>query len=180
MRLPWFMHAHAGRNTLTGILPTPVGTFVRSNGDGRMEVVWYPMDPSIPGGTSREAKRLAIVNSDAEGEIELEDAVRAFMHAHETLCLHTVFDHAPCGEIGWTGMGGDAISSHTDEVGMFVRILHAGVMTVEFLPANGFGKRETIATMCDACGEETLRRRVDAAVRRRIEKAQALAARRAA
>lgn len=168
MRLPWFMHVHSGINTLTGILPTPCGTFVRSCANGRMEAVWYPMDGSFPGGAGRESKRIAMVDADADGERQLEGAVLAFMHEHPQLSMSCQFD-MPGGEaVGWEIVGSGSLSTHQTDAGLFMRIHHAGIVTLEFIPINEKANRETVGRFADACGEETLARRIDACVGRRL------------
>lgn len=168
MRLPWFMHMHAGTNTMTGVFPTPSGTFVRSCIDGRMEVAWYPMDGSFPGGASREVKRLATVDTTDAGERDLEDAVVDFMHSHPDLSLFTRHDGVPGAPLDWTRAAGGALSTLETPHGVFFSIHHGGVATLEFLPAGGHGNRETVATLSDACGEDTLAARIDGRVRRHV------------
>ena len=173
MRLPWFMHMHAGRNSLTGVLPTPVGTFVRSCADGRMEVAWYPVDHAFPGGDARECKRLATVDSTDDGERRLEEAVIDFMHSHPVLALQAGWD-GPAGDpLAWEEVGGGALATHEAVHGLFFRIRHGGTVTLEFLPAGGHGRRETLGTFADTCDDLTLGGRVDARVRRRLAQADA-------
>lgn len=171
MRLPWFMHMHRGTNTLTGVLPTPIGTFVRSNADGRMEVAWYPMDTAFPGGGSRECKRLATVDSSDEGEIELERAVVDFMHGHPVLALQCSWEDRAGAPLHWTFVSGGVLGTHETERGLFYRIEHGRTITLEFLPSEGHGRRETLGVLADSCDEDTLAKRVDALVRRRLDKA---------
>lgn len=172
MRLPWFMHMHAGRNSLTGVLPTPVGTFVRSCADGRMEVAWYPMDHAFAGGDSRECRRLAVTDATDDGERRLEDAVLDFMHSHPVLAMQVGWDHPAGSALEWVEAGGGALATYEHPNGLFFRIHHGGVVTLEFLPIGGHGRRETLGTFADSCGEHTLGRRVDARVRRRIAEAE--------
>ena len=173
MRLPWFMHTHGGRNTLTGVMPTPCGSFVRSCADGRLEVAWYPMDTSFPGGDTRECKRLLVVDSSDEGDQALEQAVVDFMHSHPVLASNTRYD-GPVGDaLEWEEIGSGVIASHQTEDGLFYGIGHAGVVALEFLPKGGRGKRETLSVYATTCGEDVLRARINDRVRRRIAQAQA-------
>jgi hypothetical protein len=172
MRLPWFMHTHARVNTLTGVFPTPSGTFVRSCADGRMEVAWYPMDASFPGGSSREVKRLATVEATDAGERDLEDAVVDFMHSHPDLSLSVRHDDVPGAALDWSRTAGGTLATLETPHGVFFCIRHGGVATLEFLPAGGHGNRETVAVLSDACGEDTLSARIDGRVRRRIARVE--------
>lgn len=153
MRLPWFMHMHAGRNSLTGILATPSGTFVRSCADDRMEATWYPMDSSFPDGGGRECKRIVTVEATDEGERMLEEAVLGFMHEHPQMALHVQFDPPAGAELEWAAVGGGSLATHQTESGLFMRIHHDGMVTLEFLPANGRGMRETVGRFADTCDE---------------------------
>lgn len=177
MRLPWFMHTHGGRNTLTGVMPTPCGSFVRSCADGRLEVAWYPMDTSFPGGDTRECKRLAVVDATDEGDETLEQAVVDFMHAHAVLARNTRYDGPAVDPLDWEEIGSGVIASHETSDGLFYRIGHAGMVTLEFLPAGGRGKRETLGIYATTCEEPVLRARIDGRVRRRSAQAQARLAR---
>lgn len=178
MRLPWFMHMHAGTNTMTGLMPTPVGTFVRSCAASRMEVAWYPLDGSFPGGASREVKRLATVDSTDHGERQLEQAVIDFMHGHPALALIGRYDGPSGPKLAWDEVGGGALATHEDACGLFFRIHHGGTVTLEYLPKGGIGRRETVGVFADTCDEDTLGKRIDAAVGRRVAQADEAAARR--
>lgn len=173
MRLPWFMHMHTGiGNTGFGVFPTPVGTFARSCIDGRMEVVWYPMGHEFPGGDSRVVTRLATVDTGHDGEVEIENAVVDFMHSHPVLALTCSFDQVSTHDLEWNVVGEGALATLETPYGLVFQIHHGGNVTVEFLPA-GSQTRETIGVFADTCDEYTLKKRVDARVRRRLIHAEA-------
>ena len=180
MRLPWFMHSHRGVNTLVGVLPTPTGSFVRSCADGRMEATWYPASAGFPGGGDRVSKRVATVDATDAGEVELETAVVDFMHADPALALHRGFDPPARAALTWTPAGGGALETLETRHGLFVSIRHGGTASIEFLPAGGHGRRETLGALADVCDERTMAGRIDALVHRRIDRILAAEARRQA
>lgn len=169
MRLPWFMHMSDGSNSLVGVLPTPVGTFVRSCANGVLEAAWYPMDYSFPRGNSRQVERIVKVDAADDGETRLEDAVVDFMHGHPELALHTAWDIHPGADFEWERHGSGALATLDTPEGLFFRIHHGEQVTLEHLTPGGRGRRDTLGVYADSCGEETLDRRIDARVRRRIE-----------
>jgi hypothetical protein len=44
-------------------------------------------------------------------------------------------------------------------------------VTLEYVPCAGRGNRETLGVLADSCDEHTLAKRIDALVRRRLDKA---------
>lgn len=169
MRFPWFTHMQNGSASQVSLFPTPVGTFVITS--DRMEVVWYPMDPSFPGGASRVVKGLP-VDGDIKAPMEqmraMEDAVLDFIHAHPTMALIHRYDTPAGAPIDWSVMGSGALATHENRHGLFFKIHHGGTVTLEFLPNGGNASRSTLGVFADTCDEDTLRKRIDARVARQV------------
>lgn len=173
MKLPWFMHNHVGHgNTMVGVFPTPYGTFVRSCIDGVMEATWYPMDQGFPGGSTRVVERLATVKADDDGEAELETAIIDYMHSHPELALIKTFDRNTGGPLTWNVIGSGALAALETDHGLIYRIKHSEYVTVEFLSKTGM-LQETIGVLAATCDEDTLQKRIDSRVRRRLAYADA-------
>lgn len=174
MNIPWFMHMHDRQNTNVGVFPTPCGTFVRSWTTTGIEVAWYPMGHSFPGGGSRTTQ--SVFNGAAScDERNIEEAVAAFMHAHPVLCLSRDLDQ-PFGEpYGWD-VGRSGITAVMDhELGDFVRFHRNGEVVVELMAVRD-DMRQQICRLSDACGVELAMRRADERVRRFLQKQAVLRA----
>lgn len=158
MRLPWFMHCHAGQNTLVGMLPTPCGTYVRSWKDGFLDVSWYPIGHEFPGGESRGTKNLGkFFDEDGLGLQNADQAVIDHMHAHPVLCMTNTWD--PKGEtITWSRMA-TGVSTYWNLKGTWLRVTAGGFVTISLLPV-GNGAQIEIARLSDACSEESLEKRI--------------------
>lgn len=158
MLLPWFMHPHQGVNTLVGVLPTPVGTFVRSWANGVYDVAWYPMGTEWKGGSSRTTIGLGrFRHADAARE-DSETAVVDFMHSHPVLCLGTSYDERT-GQLDWNGAG-DGILTHETDDGTYLVAIAGGVAVMRYIPPHG--PETEICRLSDACGADVLARRLSA------------------
>lgn len=174
MRLPWFMHCHGAHgNTMVGVLPTPVGTFVRSCIDGTFVTTWYPMGSEFPGGDTRVATPIATAPSTDDGQRDTEQAVVDFMHAHPVLAMTLAHDRTGGAPLPWERSASGALGTIETEHGLLFQIHHAGKVTLEFLATGSQGARETLGTFADTCDADTLARRVDERARRRIALAEA-------
>lgn len=165
MLLPWFMHPHQGVNTLVGILPTPVGTFVRSWADDVYDVAWYPMGTEWKEGSSRTTVNLGrFRHADAPRE-ESETAVVDFMHSHPVLCLITSYDERTP-QIDWEH-GGPGIVTHETESGTYLVAIAGGTAVMRHIPAQG--PETEICRLSDACGAAILSRRLSARALRHMD-----------
>lgn len=164
MLLPWFMHPHQGVNTLVGILPTPVGTFVRSWANGVYDVAWYPMGTEWSGGASRVTIDIdRFRHADAPREAS-ETAVVDFMHAHPVLCLCTSYDERTA-SVEWSKSAPGVITHDADD-GTYVVTIADGVAIMRHVPQEG---RETeICRLSDACGAAVLAARLSGRVLRHL------------
>lgn len=170
MKLPFFMHSHAGQTLSVGVFPTPYGSFIRSWKEGTFQVIWYPMDYAFPGGTSRSINDLG---SFPDNDVSLADrAIIDFMHQHPSLCMSTAWD-ALVPSVTWLKWEQVATNIRCLQVpeGTYTLTISGGHAIVRFVPA-GNGHELEICRLCDACDENTLMKRIAVHIDRHLSNLQ--------